>query len=118
MEATYNCDEDGLNCGEPNYGFIFLLFLSFFFAHQVIQNSVHVTVAGVVGNWWVAPEENGCCGRAVINSFIRTMTTSFGSICFGVSGCYMFTNGENGCQCLILCSLYIAVSHCGLFAGA
>jgi len=87
LEQTYNCDdtsaEEGQECGSPSYGLIFLLFLSFFFAHQVIQNSVHVTVAGVVGNWWVAPSENGCCGRAVCNSFIRTLTTSFGSICFG-----------------------------------
>jgi ABC-type glycerol-3-phosphate transport system permease component len=79
------CDENGENCGDPNYGVMFLLFLSFFFAHQVIQNCVHVIVAGVVGNWWVAPAESGCCGRAVTNSFIRTVTTSFGSICFGVS---------------------------------
>jgi hypothetical protein len=85
MQNGSTCDADGANCGSPSYGLIFLLFLSFFFAHQVLQNSVHVTVAGVVGNWWVAPAENGCCGRAVINSFIRTMTTSFGSICFGVS---------------------------------
>ena len=27
-----------------NYGYYFLLFLSFFFTHQVIQNSTHVTV--------------------------------------------------------------------------
>jgi Plasma-membrane choline transporter len=84
QEKTYNCDEGTGTCS-PNYGLIFLLFLSFFFAHQVIQNSVHVTVAGVVGNWWVAPAENGFCGRAVCSSFCRTITTSFGSICFGVS---------------------------------
>jgi len=82
FEYTYECDAFG-NCSDPNYGFMFLLFLSFFFTHQVLQNSVHVTVAGTVGTWWVAPEENGCCGKAVWNSFIRTITTSFGSICFG-----------------------------------
>jgi len=83
LESSVSCNEEGICESNPNYGFLFLLLLSFFFAHQVFQNSVHVTVAGVVGNWWVAPSENGCCGRAVWNSFIRTMTTSFGSICFG-----------------------------------
>jgi hypothetical protein len=42
-----------------------------------------VTVAGTVGTWWVAPEESGFCSKGVCNSFIRTITTSFGSICFG-----------------------------------
>ena len=30
-----------------NNGYIFLLFVSYFWTHQVIQNTVHVTVAGV-----------------------------------------------------------------------
>ena len=34
------------------YGYLFLLFISFFFTHQVIQNSVHVAVSGVVGTWY------------------------------------------------------------------
>jgi len=50
---------------------------------MLLQNSIHVQVAGVTATWWISPEENGCCGSAVTNSFIRTMTTSFGSICFG-----------------------------------
>lgn len=54
-----------------------------FFTAQVLSACVHVTIAGVIGTWWVAPEENGFCSGAVCNSFIRTMTTSFGSICFG-----------------------------------
>jgi len=66
-----------------NYGYYFLLFLSFFFTHQVIQNSTHVTVSGVVGSWWFAPEDSGCCSGGVMGSTIRTLTTSFGSICFG-----------------------------------
>lgn len=71
------------SCGEPSYIVLFFLFLSYFFTHQIIQNSIHVTIAGTVGTWWVAPDESGCCSSGVINSFIRTMTTSFGSICFG-----------------------------------
>ena len=50
---------------------------------QRSQNSIHVTVAGVAGTWWFTPNECGCCSSSVVSSFIRTMTTSFGSICFG-----------------------------------
>ncbi|KAL7544446.1 hypothetical protein ACHAWF_007829 [Thalassiosira exigua] len=67
-----------------NYGYLFLLFLSYFFTHQVIQNTVHVTVAGVVGSWWFSPaESSGCCRSGVTGSLCRSLTTSFGSICFG-----------------------------------
>jgi hypothetical protein len=66
-----------------NWGYLFLLFLSFFFTHQVIQNSTHCVVAGTVGTWWFSPEDSGCCSSGVVGAFIRTMTTSFGSICFG-----------------------------------
>lgn len=37
MEQTHDCSGD--TCTSPNYGYLFLLFLSFFFAHQVIQVS-------------------------------------------------------------------------------
>lgn len=66
-----------------NYGYYFLLFLSFFFTHQVIQNCTHVTVSGTVGSWWFSPEDSGCCSGGVIGSVIRTLTLSFGSVCFG-----------------------------------
>mmetsp|Transcript_16458 Transcript_16458/g.30592 ORF Transcript_16458/g.30592 Transcript_16458/m.30592 type:complete len:474 (+) Transcript_16458:122-1543(+) len=82
LDSTYSCNANGY-CTDPNYGLLFLLFVSFFFTQQVLQSSVHVTVAGTVGTWWVAPEESGCCSKGVCNSFIRTVTTSFGSICFG-----------------------------------
>ncbi|KAL3765307.1 hypothetical protein ACHAW5_006092 [Stephanodiscus triporus] len=67
-----------------NYGYLFLLLLSYFFTHQVIQNTTHVTVAGTVGAWWFAPEDaSSCCSAGMVGSFIRAVTTSFGSICFG-----------------------------------
>ena len=38
----------------------------------------------MVGNWWFEPSEaNCCCSSALNNSFLRAITTSFGSICFG-----------------------------------
>lgn len=80
FDITYNCQ--GNQC-TVNYGYLFLLFLSFFFGQQVLQYSVHVIVAGTVGTWWVAPDESGFCSRGVCTSFIRAVTTSFGSICMG-----------------------------------
>lgn len=82
FDKTYVCNANGV-CTDPNYGFLFLLLVAFFFTQQVLQACVHVIVAGTVGTWWVAPEDSGCCSRGVCNSFIRTVTTSFGSICFG-----------------------------------
>merc|ERR1712038_677763 len=70
-------------CGGINYLYLFLLFLSYFFTHQVLQNVLHTTIAGVVGTWWFQPSESGCCGKAVCGSLYRSLTTAFGSICFG-----------------------------------
>lgn len=85
FDQTYTCTQvNGMDvCSNPSYGILFVLFLAFFFVQQVLQNSIHVTVAGTVGTWWYAPDECGCCASAVNSSFIRTVTTSFGSICFG-----------------------------------
>lgn len=87
FDSTYSCTTQANGqqiCNNVNYGYLFLLFLSYFFTHQVLQNTVHVTVAGTVGVWWFDPEEGAsCCSTAVIGSMTRALTTSFGSICFG-----------------------------------
>jgi len=50
----------------------------------VSKNVVHVTVAGTVGTWWFEPRTaSSCCSRGVRDSWLRAMTFSFGSICFG-----------------------------------
>lgn len=74
----------GYQQNSVNYGYLFLLLLSYFFTHQVIQNTTHVTVAGTVGSWWFSPEDaTSCCSGGVVGSLVRALTTSFGSICFG-----------------------------------
>lgn len=86
QDSIIQCEDDGNGntiCSNPNYLILFLLFVSYFFTHQVLQNTIHTTVAGVVGTWWFVPDEVGFCGSAVLGSFWRTLTTSFGSICFG-----------------------------------
>lgn len=55
-DQTFQCSADnGICAGSPNYFYLFLLFLSFFFGHQIIQNTVHVTVAGVVVSQYLQP---------------------------------------------------------------
>lgn len=63
---------------------LFLFLISYYWVHQVLFNTVHVTTTGVVGTWWFSPmEASSCCSNAVGASFIRATTFSFGSICFG-----------------------------------
>lgn len=67
-----------------NGGIIFLLALSYYWTHQVLSNTVHVTTAGTVGTWWFVPDEaNSCWSPAIQDSFFRATTYSFGSICLG-----------------------------------
>ena len=65
-------------------GMAFLLFLSFYWTQQVLKNTMHVTTAGVIGTWWFAPDEaSSYWSRSIGDSFVRSTTYSFGSICFG-----------------------------------
>jgi hypothetical protein len=48
------------------------------------QNVVHVTVSGIIGTWWFAPHEaHSAFSPAIVDSFSRATSYSFGSICFG-----------------------------------
>ena len=63
---------------------VFLLFLSYYWTHEVLRNTMHVTTAGVVGTWWFVPQEaNQFWSTAVRDSWGRATSYSFGSICFG-----------------------------------
>eukprot|EP00986_Skeletonema_menzelii_P005400 scaffold1953_cov146-Skeletonema_menzelii.AAC.4 len=88
-----------------NYGYYFLLFLSFFFTHQVIQNCTHVTVSGTVGSWWFSPEHSGCCSGGVMGSIIRTLTTSFGSATKAVAQAARGEEGGSFLLCIAECIL-------------
>lgn len=80
------CDESqGTVCArDVNSAYLVFLLLSFYWAHQVFTNVVHVSVAGTVGTWWFVPDEaSSCCSSAVTSSVFRACTYSFGSICFG-----------------------------------
>ncbi|ETI33504.1 hypothetical protein L914_19063 [Phytophthora nicotianae] len=56
-----------------------LLLLSFYWGIQVSKNVVHTTVAGTVAAFWYQTESL----NTTTASLKRTLTTSFGSICFG-----------------------------------
>ena len=85
-DHTVECrEEDGaMVCDNVNGGIYIGMFLSFFFTHQVIQNTIHVIIAGVVATWWFATEDaSSCCSSGLVSSIKRALTTSFGSICLG-----------------------------------
>lgn len=69
------------NMGE---GTLFLSFVSYFWTHQVLQNTLVCITSGVIGTWWFAPSEaNSWFSQALKDSSARALTYSFGSICFG-----------------------------------
>ena len=82
--VTSGCDATG-NCASETSGMlVFSMLLSYHWTYQVIKNVLHVTVAGAVGTWWFVPDEGASfCSRGVRDSFVRAVTTSFGSICLG-----------------------------------
>jgi len=62
---------------------LFCLF-SFYWTSQVIKNVVHVTVSGVFGVYYfLYNTPNMPSGSVTMGALYRSMTTSFGSICFG-----------------------------------
>ncbi|CAI5701959.1 unnamed protein product [Peronospora effusa] len=62
-----------------SYVAYFFLLLSFYWGLQVFKNVAHTTVAGTVATFWYNTESTGATGA----SLKRSMTSSFGSICFG-----------------------------------
>lgn len=61
-------------------GLYFLMLLSFYWTCCVISNIVHCVASGAVGSWWF---HQNVGPAAVRDAFVRAVTTSFGSICFG-----------------------------------
>ena len=82
--VTSGCNGGGECDNEPSSFLVFAMLLSYHWTFQVIKNVVHVTVAGAVGTWWFVPTEGSSfCSHGVRGSFMRSVTTSFGSICMG-----------------------------------
>jgi len=77
---TYHFDSGSSDRTTVPHGITwFLLLVSFYWTTQVLKNIGHVTTSGSVASWWLVPNTSSpTCG-----AFKRSMTTSFGSICFG-----------------------------------
>ena len=74
----------GQALGSQSLFVAFLLFVNYYWTHEVLRNTVHVTTAGVVGTWWYVPSEaNSHFSPALMDSWSRATSYSFGSICFG-----------------------------------
>eukprot|EP00531_Pseudo-nitzschia_arenysensis_P020846 CAMPEP_0116156666 /NCGR_PEP_ID=MMETSP0329-20121206/22950_1 /TAXON_ID=697910 /ORGANISM="Pseudo-nitzschia arenysensis, Strain B593" /LENGTH=534 /DNA_ID=CAMNT_0003653757 /DNA_START=168 /DNA_END=1772 /DNA_ORIENTATION=- len=84
-QSRTTCDSDTYtDCTSPNIPMFLFLMLSFYWTIQVFQNILHVTVSGVVGTWWFAPHDAlSVFSPAIVDSFRRATTYSFGSICMG-----------------------------------
>jgi Plasma-membrane choline transporter len=132
FDSVYTCTNPNIpeTCviEGSGWGYLFLLFLAYFFSHQVIQNTIHVTIAGVVATWWIAPDEaSSCCSVAIFDSLKRSLTTSFGSICYGsllvaiIQALRALANtarsqDDNFLRCLAECILScIESKYCGWF---
>jgi len=114
----------------PNFNICLGMLWPFFIGQQVLQNTVHVFTAGVVGKWWYSSEDS-----VWGSSLVRTMTTLFGSICFGsffsiilsilqffkqdpsCENCFCFAADCGVCLCLVQCMMEIVPKgwHQGAF---
>ena len=81
MCHTDECDPSSLHM---NAGVALFLILSYYWTCSVLTNCLHVTVGGVVGTWWFAPDlATSFWSSAIRDSWIRSTTTSLGSVCLG-----------------------------------
>jgi len=82
-DKSAKCDEN--DCEErPDLLAIVFVFLAYFWTQQVLQNTVNVAVASMVGKWWFNPESSSSvCSTAMQGSILNAMAYSFGSICYG-----------------------------------
>lgn len=67
-------------CGGVGGGFtLFFLLISVYWGQQVVQNILTCTTAGVVASWWYQSSPK----NVTVGALYRSLTSSFGSICFG-----------------------------------
>ncbi|GAM23005.1 hypothetical protein SAMD00019534_061800 [Acytostelium subglobosum LB1] len=66
------------------YGLSVYMVFSFYWVANVMKNVVHTTISGLFASWYfLEGTDVGMPENPTLKSFKRTMTTSFGSICFG-----------------------------------
>lgn len=61
------------------FGVLFLMLLSLHWGSEVVRTVLQTTVNGVIACWWFQPSR-----KAIVRgALFRSVTTSFGSVCFG-----------------------------------
>lgn len=84
-ERKPTCLDNGDGCDSKYLGIVMLvLFFNAYWTAEVIKNVIHTTICGIYGSYYYGyntPE--GIPKHAAISSFRRTITYSFGSVCFG-----------------------------------
>jgi hypothetical protein len=81
--GTFSQDQTDIGSAASSIAIIYFM-ISGYWTSEVTKNISTVLVSGTVGTWWFAPlEASSFCSSAVVDSFKRATTYSFGSICFG-----------------------------------
>lgn len=87
LEVQVECSDDNscsLDWNHDKSWIFFPFILSLFFTQQVLSNFGHTVCSGIAASWYFDPQTiGGWCSRAVHDSMKRSLTTTFGSICFG-----------------------------------
>ncbi|KAI9164389.1 pH nine-sensitive protein 1 [Blastocladiella emersonii ATCC 22665] len=82
--ATVNERTGQTQVGAITYVVWVYLAFSFYFTSQVLRNSFHCTVAGVFASFYfMSGSPQGMPANPTLSALKRTLTTSFGSVCYG-----------------------------------
>lgn len=79
------CNVNGGSCSHAKLiGVLVIVFFCGYYISEVIRNVIHCTNAGVFGSWYYRyKSDQGMPRWPALGAFKRSMTYSFGSICFG-----------------------------------
>lgn len=83
--ANGGCSVSGGDCSNSKLiGMLVLVFFCGYYISEVIRNVLHCTVSGVFGCWYyMSKSDQGMPRWPALGSLKRSLTYSFGSICFG-----------------------------------
>lgn len=84
-QGNTGCSVDGGSCSNAKLiGLLVLVFFCGYYISEVLRNVIHCTVSGVYGSWYyMSKSDQGMPRWPALGAFKRSMTTAFGSICFG-----------------------------------
>jgi hypothetical protein len=80
--SVYRTCNQSTKAGGGFWIVFFFLLLSVYWGQQVLHNVSTCTIAGTVASWWYQ-HDSAISTSVVSKSLGRSLTTSFGSICFG-----------------------------------